>query len=260
VSDLLCGLDLGQVGDYTALAIVRRLLCLSPAGLPKRSLRGDLIFRFECVHLERYQLGTPYPAVVAAVKEMLSRPQLGDRPRLVIDATGVGRAVVDLFLNDRLSAIITPLTITAGDTVRTDSWHGVGTHGVWVPKNELVSAIRANLESGRLKVAKPLRLAETLKKELLDFRVRVTKAANETFTARDGAHDDLVLAVAMAVWLGGERRTHYERPSHAETLALDEEIQSERAALQQEADDESASREREWRNPDNPVWWAESRW
>jgi hypothetical protein len=43
--------------------------------------------------------------------------------------------------------------------------------------------------------------ADTLKQELLDFRVHVTKAAHETYAAREGKHDDLVLALAMPAWV-----------------------------------------------------------
>jgi hypothetical protein len=39
----------------------------------------------------------------------------------------------------------------------------------------------------------------------MDFRVKITAAANETFAAREGAHDDLVLATALPIWLGSQR-------------------------------------------------------
>jgi hypothetical protein len=43
--------------------------------------------------------------------------------------------------------------------------------------------------------------AETLETELQNFRVKITAAANETFGAwRERDHDDLVLALALAVW------------------------------------------------------------
>lgn len=43
--------------------------------------------------------------------------------------------------------------------------------------------------------------------ELVDFRVRYTAVGNATFGAREGAHDDLILAVALAVYgLDSERR------------------------------------------------------
>ena len=40
-----------------------------------------------------------------------------------------------------------------------------------------------------------------MKQELLNFRVKITANANETFNAREGTHDDLVLAVALPIWL-----------------------------------------------------------
>ena len=59
------------------------------------------------------------------------------------------------------------------------------------------------LQSGRLRIARELEHAETLQKELAAFRVKVTAAGNETFEARrERDHDDLVLAVALAAWLG----------------------------------------------------------
>src|SRR5207253_3131472 len=94
-------------------------------------------------------------------------------------------------------ATLYPVTITGGDAPR---WDG---RSAWVPKKDLVGAVQATLQSGRLKVVPMLVLAETLRRELLDFQVKVTLAAHEQFGAwREGAHDDLVLAVALAAWLG----------------------------------------------------------
>jgi hypothetical protein len=72
-----------------------------------------------------------------------------------------------------------------------------------VPKKELVASLQVLLQTRRLKVAKTLPEAATLVRELETFRVKVTEAANETFGAwREGQHDDLVLAVALAAWVG----------------------------------------------------------
>jgi hypothetical protein len=46
-----------------------------------------------------------------------------------------------------------------------------------------------------------LREAGVLLQELQNFQVKITAAASETFgVRRDGQHDDLVLAVALASW------------------------------------------------------------
>jgi hypothetical protein len=39
-----------------------------------------------------------------------------------------------------------------------------------------------------------------LTRELQEFRVKYTEAGNATFNAREGGHDDLVLALAIAVF------------------------------------------------------------
>jgi len=69
-----------------------------------------------------------------------------------------------------------------------------------VPKGELVSKLQALLHSGDLRIANSLPDAAVLARELQDFRVRFTEAGNATFNAREGAHDDLVLALALAVF------------------------------------------------------------
>jgi len=112
---------------------------------------------------------------------------------LIVDHTGVGRPVVDEFVKAGLKPIA--ITITGGDTPSRD-----GTH--WrVPKRDLVSRLAVALQSERLKAAKELPVAAVLVQELLNFKVKITAAANDTYSAwRENDHDDLVLAVALAVW------------------------------------------------------------
>jgi hypothetical protein len=74
--------------------------------------------------------------------------------------------------------------------------------GGWlVPKKQLISTLQVLLAARRLQVAPTLAEAPTLVRELLQFQVKVTRAALETFgSGRDSQHDDSVLAVALAVW------------------------------------------------------------
>lgn len=59
-----------------------------------------------------------------------------------------------------------------------------------------------------MKIPATLPHAETLRAELANFRVKVNLAGHDTYGAgaapewREGAHDDLVFAVAMAAWFG----------------------------------------------------------
>ena len=131
--------------------------------------------------------------------ELLRRPPLHDRCDLVIDESGVGRAVSDLFEVGGLKP--TRVAITAGvDATRTDTrrWS--------VAKSLLISGVDACLHDGSLRFADELRERETMREELMNFRRHVTAAGRASYQARTGAHDDLVLAVAISLWWCGERR------------------------------------------------------
>jgi hypothetical protein len=188
VSDFYVGLDLGQAQDFTALAVVRR----TPVPKPVYTLQ----------HLQRVR-GMPYvgvpgnPGLVETIKaRLLAEPTLRGC-HAGVDRTGVGRAVVDAFRAAGLPWCLWAVTITAGQTVKQD---GLDLN---VPKKDLVGAAQALLSSGRLVLDSTLPLAETLRTELKNFAVKVTAAGNETFASwREGQHDDLVFAVALACWLG----------------------------------------------------------
>jgi hypothetical protein len=190
------GLDLGQTKDYTALVILER------HGEGAQAV-------FHARHLQRYALGTPYPAIVAAVADMLKQAPLSSgTPRLAVDETGVGAPVVDLFRQARLNAALHPIHITGGATVNYD--RGVE----YVPKRNLVSVVQVALQTDKLKVASALPEAQTLARELQNFQVKITDAANDTYGAwRENSHDDLVLAVALALYVGKKRGEPLETPS-----------------------------------------------
>lgn len=184
----IVGLDLGQVSDPSALALVKQSSAV---------VQGKAVRSYACPYLRRWPLGTPYPKIVVDVKEFLSA--LGEPlPFLIVDATGVGRAVIDQLRAADLSVSgLVAVNITGGhETTRNVA-------GVNVPKKELVSAVRSVLEGRRLQIARGLKEAPILRKELGTFTTKITASGNETFEAlRSRDHDDLVLAIAMAIWQG----------------------------------------------------------
>lgn len=185
------GLDLGQAADYTAWAVAERSSC------PHPTRAGATAWAYAVRFLKRWQLGTPYPVIVEEVRT-ICRERLPGAP-LVIDGTGVGRAVVDLFRRGGIGGRIVAVTITGGHAAAEDP----DKHGWHVPKKDLVAVMQSLMQTKRLDVAKALPEADVLKKELANFKVKITAAANETFGAwREGQHDDLVLAVALACWHG----------------------------------------------------------
>lgn len=188
------GIDLGQSHDYTAVCVAS---CISskPADSWQSEFLPRIPDRYEVMHLERLPLGMPYPQQVDRLEHLLQRQPLARfEPTLFLDFTGVGRPVYDLFVERRALRHAQGVVITSGrDTHSTDA-------GWSTPKGELVSRLQALLHNGDLKIASSLPDAAVLARELQDFRVRFTEAGNATFNAREGAHDDLVLALALAVF------------------------------------------------------------
>jgi hypothetical protein len=173
------GVDIGQAVDPTAIAVVSA----------DRTDPRNPIYR--CGHIERLPLHTTYPAIVSYVIRL--QRQLPSRSDVVIDLTGVGRPTYDLFVDQGL--VPTGVTITAGhDEVKT------APHFFSVPKLTLVSRVQSMLHAGRLLIQKDMSETLALVAELQDFRANVTDSGRWTFGARSGAHDDLVLALALACW------------------------------------------------------------
>ncbi len=187
-SIFIAGLDLGQVNDPSALAIlerprIRRFTAPAPV--------------YAARFLHRFPLGISYPDIIAGVRDILTRPALHECEVFVaIDQTGCGRAICDLLrpIFPGMAAV----TITGGEQA------SFGPTGFNVPKRELAGIVQLLLQTRRLLVAQGLPQAQQLRHELQNFRIKINIATgNESFEAwREKDHDDLVLAVAMAAWLG----------------------------------------------------------
>ena len=161
-------------------------------------------------HLERIQLGTPYPLIVERVRGMLMDPRLRGQTELVVDATGVGRPVVDMLRQARLNP--KPISITGG---MSPGYEG----GEWrVPKRDLVGVLQVLLQTERLKFAANLPAVPTLVQEMMAFKVAISTAGHDSYGSwREGAHDDLVLACAVACWYAEKpqpRRSTYAGMSY----------------------------------------------
>ena len=192
------GLDLGQTNDYTAWCVLQ--------------LGGDKNFKIR--HLDRVR-HVPYPEIVQMTMKMMDHPLLRGNSTLVVDATGVGRPVVDMFNLVGLTPI--SITITGGDQVKHDG------NEFKVPKRDLVGMLQRLLQTGELKVSNKLTLARVLVKEMSNFKVKISTKGHDSYGAwREGEHDDLVLAVACASWFGrhfGVPRVGAVSPKHMSKVA-----------------------------------------
>lgn len=225
----IVGVDLGQARDYTAICVLEYTDRQTGRSRQRRvgnwatGGASDLVPETEHVyqvrHLERLPLGTPYPEQAERVAAVINRVKALQReqhvwpqpepkaPRLVADQTGVGRPVVDMLRALDLRGLYA-VTIHGGDGVsRTGREYRI-------PKRELVSVLQVLLQTDRLSVAKALPEADTLVREMLAFKVKISDKGHDSYGNdwRENDHDDLVLAVALAAWVG-ERipYTRYKR-------------------------------------------------
>lgn len=182
------GVDLGQVSDPSAMAVVE---VIQPVG------------RLRLRHLERTPLGTPYPHVVERVRRITAAAQTEGRCYVVVDATG-GRPVVDLLRGAKLQGELLPVVATHGGAES-------AVQGYYrTPKRTLILVLESMLRRGVLQIASGLRDRPALMRELEHMQVRTSRTGRERFAAWGaGEHDDLVFAVALACWGAGKitRRT-----------------------------------------------------
>jgi len=171
------GVDLGQTADYTAITILEE--------------RENNFY--DVRYLERLR-NTPYPSIVRRLDHLVKK--LPEKPSMAVDATGVGRPVIDMIRDANLPASVYAITLTGGDAVVRDGMERR------VPKRDVASTIAVLLQTGRLRIARGLKESETLLRELLNFRVKISLSGHDSYEAwREKEHDDLVLAVGLAAWL-----------------------------------------------------------
>ena len=208
--------DLGQAADHTAVVALEAV----GVGTGEQELdyrappvydaqlrrigpwREKQVAHYHARHVERLPLALPYPQQVAHVAGLLGRAPLTGKAQLVLDSTGVGRAVTDMFRAAGLRPIA--ITITSGHTVHKERWDEIH-----VPKKDLVGVVQVLLQQQRLRITASLPTASLLTQELQSFRQRVTVSANLTYGAaedwRSAQHDDLVLATALGCWWAEQR-------------------------------------------------------
>lgn len=185
-SQFFIGLDLGQARDPSAIAVVERAELVGEWDAVAWAHRREIELRLR--QLERLPLGMKYPEIERRVRELVDAMVRRGDCELLVDATGVGRPVVDHLQEAGGGGY-------GGQMERLEGGFD------YVPKRDLMAGLQVVLEHGELKIARALRQAAALRKEMADMRVKVTPAGNEQFGAwRSGEHDDLVFAVALACW------------------------------------------------------------
>ena len=187
------GVDLGKERNHTALVVMKRVWHAATVSefiaSGTRGYQGE--YRHTLVGAERLALGTPYPTVVRWVKS-IADPLGQELGSIVVDATGVGSAVLDLFQKADLPVRVQGVVITGDQAVgglggRTSA--GLRT----VSRTELLTKLQVVIQNKGFQVDRPqCREWEALRRELSLLRL----------DRKGPGQDDLALALALAVWWG----------------------------------------------------------
>jgi len=187
------GVDFGQSVDYTAIAVLERAETTGEWDAGRYAWQRLITMQLR--YLERLPRGTPYPEAVARVAHITTSPELAGQCCLAADGTGVGRAVVDMLRDARPGCQLLPVNITSG----LQETYEKGYYGV--PKRDLILSLQVLLQRGLLQIPTGLHLGDELVEEMASMKVKISNAGHEQFAAwREGTHDDLVFAVALAYW------------------------------------------------------------
>jgi hypothetical protein len=174
--------------------------------------------RYLCRMLRKWALGTSYISVCNDVRKLCAHPMLNvdsagviRPPTLVIDATGLGKPIFDIFTSARVGARLIGIVITGGNKVRQDEDHK---NLYYVPKIFLVNTIQSLLQSARLDFPPKLRdpvtgedMQAALIDELKSFRQEQAVSAKRgkvstSFEAEEGSKDDVLMAASYAAFIG----------------------------------------------------------
>lgn len=241
------GLDLAQKVDHTAVAIVTHSRDYLEAvrrysehsdrlerayGMPRHYDWVDLRFMeeeneelarriprasYEVVQAYRLPLGTKWEETKKHAITIMTSPTLRGQAQLCVDKTGVGGPVVEDLRDSHEDLYFRAVSI-AGPNVREhrledepDSWV--------VAKKDLLARAKMLFDTGRLRIARGIPFEEALLEELVSFQYDTTPAGNQVFGAwREGQHDDLVLALCLALWDAHKGESSKVNPTLSGTL------------------------------------------
>ena len=191
---LFLGLDLGKSQDFSALAALeyRRTWTMVRNRVNYGMDPKDELVEYSVRQLARIPLGTKYLDVVNTVQGLLRRVTKKYDCTLVVDATGVGAPVMEMFqeMIPPQRAVMVPVVITSGESV---SGNGRRGQNDWrVSRQDLLTGLQVMLETRQLAIGADLKFAPALREELLEMRSLRSDGS--------GRHDDLTMALALACW------------------------------------------------------------
>lgn len=182
----IISLDPAKLRDWCALSAVD----MQYVATKKR-------FQYDVVTIARKQ-GLDYPDMVDWVIGILKMKQFNESepPKFVMDATGVGVAVSDMFKAKGIRHHA--ITFTKGNICKREGSH------IHVGKPRLVGKFLGAFDAGKVRVNPGQPLWPQMEREMLAFKAEMKENGYSKFEAEEGENDDLLISLAQAVWYGEE--------------------------------------------------------
>ncbi len=172
--------DLAKTFDYSAISVLEKMDS-----------------RYHLRALQRMHKGTPYTVTAEHLRGMVAKDALqcdGHPPVVVIDGTGVGAAIEDILRAWRLPLV--SVKIHGGMNVIRKPGE------IRVPKKDLILSLLSVFNNGNLQIAQGVPEGPDFINELQRFRVRINPKTRRATFEGQGSHDDIVLSVAMGIYIG----------------------------------------------------------
>jgi hypothetical protein len=184
------GCDLGKKHDPSTVAVVEAQYAPSYAAY------------YYVKHLKRFTLRMLYTDVATSLSKMDDQLKAhavkqGKRAMITyaLDATGVGESVAELVEKAMPLADIKKVYLTGGIRATTEY------DEIRLPKSQMVSTLVALFDSKHIYLTKKSREIDAMLDELANYEIHVSETGADSFGAfKTGSHDDLVTALALAVW------------------------------------------------------------
>ncbi len=207
IDSYFMGLDVGKVTDFSALCVLARWY---------RKVGDEVQRQYTVTQLGQFPIGLEYVYVEEGVKQVWDKLKLlPSRTICMVDQTGVGSPVCDHLRHKGMR--ITGVNITGGSEVTRPNDNTYN-----VPKAILVTLLVSAVQTGILHLLPDLKIKDEFTKQMQNFGYQINRETGHTSYESQSSviHDDLVIAVALALFAG--EKIHKggvatKRPDTAET-------------------------------------------
>ena len=195
------GLDVGKRQDHTAIAALELRWRYGAKDNVTQAVAQypTLLLSYSI----RYPIDTETTRIPQFVRDTLQlyRPAYGEPNRvdkLLVDATGVGHTIVELIRKDQPKAQVQPVTLTNGHVERQ-----LKDNYLSLPRPDLINRLKMIFELGNIQLLDSAPGFVDMERELVQFQP----------SGEQQEHDDLVMALAMAVWQAAKDYPALLRPA-----------------------------------------------